>query len=186
MNSRLARGPPQAVDAPSAHPKPSSARLCRAATSTKSPYQPTVSHAHLMRRSPDTLSWHACLSRQGRSDHSHFAPLLTVLTEKQRYSPRSDNCASHPGKTNNSHSLFRVRPRAQQGAPPRPTPGLGLSFGLERRSPPRPTPTSASASAPGEGLRLARPRPQPRRSRRLARPRPRTDYATGDTSLPYS
>src|SRR5699024_3567907 len=61
-----------------------------------------------------------------------------------------------------SHGLSRVRPRAQQGAPPRPTPSLGLSLGLRRRSPSRPTlglglilglgrrspprPTSASAS----------------------------------------
>jgi hypothetical protein len=55
-DSRLDRGPPQAVGAPSARPKPSSAKLCRAVTSAKSPYQPTVSHAHLMRGSPDTLS----------------------------------------------------------------------------------------------------------------------------------
>jgi hypothetical protein len=38
-----------------------------------------------------------------------------------------------------SHGLSRVQPRAQQGTPPRPTPGLGLSLGL------------------GGGLRLARP-----------------------------
>jgi hypothetical protein len=52
-----------------------------------------------------------------------------------------------------SHDLPRVRPRAQQGALPRPTsglslgrrspprltPGLDLSLGLRRRSPPRPT-----------------------------------------------
>jgi hypothetical protein len=62
---------------------------------------------------------------------------------------------------------------------------------------------SASALALGEGLRLAQPRASAsasasggvtsspdlslglRRSLRLARPRPRTDYATGDTSLPY-
>jgi hypothetical protein len=54
-NSRLARGPPQAVGAPSARPKPSLGKLCRAATSAKSPYHPTVSHAHLMQGSPDTL-----------------------------------------------------------------------------------------------------------------------------------
>jgi hypothetical protein len=61
---------------------------------------------------------------------------------------------------------------------------------------------SASASASKEDLRLARPlasasasggvttSPEPslglRRSLRLARPGPRTDYATGDASLPYS
>jgi hypothetical protein len=58
----------------------------------------------------------------------------------------------------------------------------------------------ASALASGEGLRLARPQASAsegvttspdlslglRRSLRLARPGPRTDYATGDTSLPYS
>jgi hypothetical protein len=151
------------VGAPSACPKPCSGKLCRAATSAKSPYQPTVSHAHLMRA--DTLSRHARLSRQGRNDCSHFAPLLIVLTGKQHYSPRSDYCANHQGKTNDSKS--RPPPSsasAQQGAPPRPTSGLSLG----RRSPPRPT----------SGLGL-------RRSLRLARPRPRTDYATGDTSLPY-
>jgi hypothetical protein len=86
-----------------------------------------------------------------------------------------------------SHGLSRVQPRAQQGAPPRPTPGLGLSLGLERRSPPRPTPghglslglgrrspprpTSASTSggvttSPDLGLGL-------RRSHNLAQPRSR-------------
>jgi hypothetical protein len=63
---------------------------------------------------------------------------------------------------------------------------------------------SASASASEEDLRLARPQtsasasasggvttsPEPslglRRSLCLARAGPRTDYATGDTSLPYS
>jgi hypothetical protein len=61
----------------------------------------------------------------------------------------------------------------------------------------------ASASALGEGLRHARPQASTsapasggvtaspdlslglRRSLRLARPGPRTDYATGDASLPY-
>jgi hypothetical protein len=40
-----------------------------------------------------------------------------------------------------SHDLPRVRPWAQQGAPPRPTSGLGLSLslGLGRRPLPRPT-----------------------------------------------
>jgi hypothetical protein len=94
-----------------------------------------------------------CLSRQGRSDRSHFAPLLTDMTGKQRCSPRSGNYATTRVKL--SHDLPRVRPRAQQGALPRPssglslglgrrslprpTPGLGLSLSLRRRSPPRPT-----------------------------------------------
>jgi hypothetical protein len=121
-----------------------------------------------MRGSPDTLSWHACLSRQGRSDRSHFAPLLTVLTGKQRYSPRSGYCANHQGKTDNS-KLWPLpssasgatgssaspdpRPRPRGKVPSRPTSGLGHSLGLGRshilarpqprpqeKSPPRPTP----------------------------------------------
>jgi hypothetical protein len=106
------------------------------------------------------------ISQQGRSDRSHFALSLTDLTGKQRRLPRSDCCATHRGKTDNS----RVQPQAQQEAPPRPTLGLGLG----RRSLPRPTQASASASASGGiasspdlslGLGrnrvLARPRPWP-------------------------
>jgi hypothetical protein len=40
-----------------------------------------------MQGSPDTLSGHAFLSRQGRSERSHFAPPLTDLTGKQRRLP---------------------------------------------------------------------------------------------------
>jgi hypothetical protein len=108
-------------------------------------------------------------------------PLLTILTGKQHYSPCSDYCANHQGKTDDSKSRPppssasgatgssaspdlrpwprekvsaspdlrpqpqpqpwekvsaspdlrpRPQPRAQQGAPPRPTIGLGLSLGL--------------------------------------------------------
>jgi hypothetical protein len=77
-----------------------------------------------------------------------------------------------------SRDIPRVQPRAQHGAPPRPTSGLGLSLGLGRRSPPRPT--------PGLGLSLGlvrRSLPRPtsdlglrldlRRSHNLARPQPR-------------
>jgi hypothetical protein len=157
---------------------------------------PIVSHAHLMQGSPDTLSRHARLSWQGRSDRSHFAPLLIVLTGKQHYSTRSDYCANHQGKTNNSGS--RLLPSSASGATgsstspdprpqPRPQPREKVfaspdpNLGLGRRSPPRPTSASASGgvtTSPDIGLGL-------RRSRRLARPRPRTDYATRDTSLPY-
>jgi hypothetical protein len=63
-------------------------------------------------------------------------------------------------KIKRSHDLPRVWPRAQQGAPPRPTSGLGLILGLRRRSPPRPT--------PGLGLSLGL-----RRSHNLARAQPR-------------
>jgi hypothetical protein len=143
------------VGAPSARSKPSSGRLRREATLAKSPHQPTVSHAHLMRGSPDTLSLHARRSQQGRSDRSNFTLSLTDLTGKQRRSPRSDCCANHPGKADNS----RVQPRAQQEAPPRPTLGLGLG----RRSQPRPTPRlgfSLSLDL-GRNRVLARPRPRP-------------------------
>jgi hypothetical protein len=66
------------------------------------------------------------------------------------------------------HDLPRVQPRAQQGAPPRPTPGLGL----RRRSPPRPT--SGLGLSPGLGRRSP-PRPTSGlgRSHNLARPQPR-------------
>jgi hypothetical protein len=81
---------------------------------------------------------------------------------------------------------------------------MSHEFGLGRNRELRLARPQASASASEEDLRLARPQasavasasggvktsPEPslglRRSLRLARPRPRTDYATGDTSLPYS
>jgi hypothetical protein len=81
---------------------------------------------------------------------------------------------------------------------------ISHEFGLGRNKELRLTrpQASASASASEEDLRLARPQtsasasggvttpPEPslslRRSLCLARPGPRTDYATGDTSLPYS
>jgi hypothetical protein len=52
-DSRLARGPPQATDTPSARPRPS---LRQEATLAKSPQRPTVSQERLMQRWPDTLS----------------------------------------------------------------------------------------------------------------------------------
>jgi hypothetical protein len=115
-----------------------------------------------------------CLSRQGRSDRSHFT--LTDLTGKQRRSPRSDCCATRQSEAGNS----QVQPQAQQEAPPRLTLGLGLNLGLGRRTPPRPTPRlalslglggwSSPRPTPGLGLNLdlgrnrilARPRPRPR------------------------
>jgi hypothetical protein len=45
-----------ATGAPSNRPKPSSDRLHCEATLAKSPHQPTVSQAHSMQGSPDTLS----------------------------------------------------------------------------------------------------------------------------------
>jgi hypothetical protein len=159
------------VGAPSTHPKPSSGRLRCEATMAKSPYQPTVSHAHSMRRSPDTLSLHERLSRQGRSDRSHFALSLTDLTGKQCRSPRSYCYATHQGETDNS----RVQPRAQQEAPPLPTLGLGLG----RRSPPRPTPGLGLNLSLGRNRVLARPRPRSQEKSPPRRPWARTDRATG-------
>jgi hypothetical protein len=60
-----------------------------------------------------------------------------------------------------SHDLPRVRPRAQQGAPPRPTSGLHLSLGLGRRSPPRSTPGLGLGLGLGRSHNLARPQPWP-------------------------
>jgi hypothetical protein len=145
------------VGAPSARPKPSSGKLCRAATSAKSPYQPTVSHAHLMRGSLDTLSWHARLSRQGRSDRSYFAPLLIVLTGKQHYSPCFDYCANHQGKlTIVSHDLPRSSASCATGSSASPDP----------RPWPHPRPRKKVSASPDHG-----PRPQPR-PREKSPPRP--------------
>jgi hypothetical protein len=60
-----------------------------------------------------------------------------------------------------SHDLPRVWPRAQQGAPPRPTSGLGLSLGHGRRSPPRPTPGLGLSLGLGRSHNLARAQPRP-------------------------
>jgi hypothetical protein len=151
------------MSAPSARLKPSLGRLCRAATLAKSPYQLTVSRAHLMQGSPDTLSWHACLSRQGRSDRSHFTPLLTDLTGKQRRSPRSGYRANHQDETESRSPTSSASGATRSSA----SPDL------------RPRPRKKISASPEPSLDL-------RRSLCLARPGPRTDYATGDTSLPYS
>jgi hypothetical protein len=100
-----------------------------------------------MRGSPDTLSSHARLSRQGRSDRSHFAPLLTVLTGKQRYSPRSDYFANHQGKTDNSKS--RPPPSSASGA-------TGSSASPDPRPRLQPRPRKKVSASPDP-----RPRPQP-------------------------
>jgi hypothetical protein len=52
-DSRLARGPPQAADTPSTHPRPS---LRQEATLAGSPHRLTVSQKHLMQGPLDTLS----------------------------------------------------------------------------------------------------------------------------------
>jgi hypothetical protein len=152
------------VGTPSARPKPSLGKLCRAATSAKSPHQPTVSHAHLMRGLPDTLSLHARLSRQGRSDRRHFAPLLTVLTGKQHYSPRSDYCANHQGKAES-----RPPPSSASSA-------TGSSASPDPRLWPPPWPRKKVSASPDPG-----PRPQPR-SQEESQSRPTSASASGEVS----
>jgi hypothetical protein len=61
-------------------------------------------------------------------------------------------------KIKRSHDLPRVRPRAQQGALPRPISGPGLGHSLGRRSPPRPT----LGLGLGRSHNLARAQPRPR------------------------
>jgi hypothetical protein len=148
----------------------------------KSPYQPTVSHAQLMRGSPNTLSCHVCLSRQGRSDRSHFAPLLTDLTGKQRCSPRSGDCADHQGKTESrsptssasgatgSSASPDLRPRPQ----PRPREKISTSPDLRPRPQPRPQEKISASPDP-------RPQPQPR-PREESQPRPSPASASGEVS----
>jgi hypothetical protein len=102
---------------------------------------------------------------------------LTDLTGKQSRSPRSDCCASHPGKADSSKfSLGRNR-KLRLARPQASASGGGLRLARPQ--------DSASASASG-GIA---PSPDPglglRRSLRLARPWARTDRATGDTSSSY-
>jgi hypothetical protein len=61
-----------------------------------------------MEGSSDTLSGRALLSRQGRSDRSHFAAPLTDLTGKQRRLPCFDYCATRQGEADSN----QVQPRA--------------------------------------------------------------------------
>jgi hypothetical protein len=61
-----------------------------------------------MQGSPDSLSQRVSLSRQGRSDRSHFAPPLTARTGKQRRLRCSDCCATRQGEADSS----QVQPQA--------------------------------------------------------------------------
>jgi hypothetical protein len=98
-----------------------------------------------------------CLSWQGRNDRSHFAPLLIVLTGKQHYSPCSNYCANHQGKTNNSKS--RPLPSSASGA-------KGRSASPDPRPRPQPRPREKVPALPDLSLGLGR-------SHNLARPQPR-------------
>jgi hypothetical protein len=116
------------------------------------------------------------LSWQSRNDHSHFTPLLIVLTGKQHYSPRSDYCANHQGKTNNSKS--RPLPSSASSATgssaspdprprPQPRPREKVSASPDPRPRPQPRPREKVSASPdlslglGRSHNLARPRPQP-------------------------
>jgi hypothetical protein len=114
------------------------------------------------------IAWHLILTRAPQSARSKWPQSLCPLywpfwQENNTVHPAPDTVPTTRERlTTVSHGLSRVQPRAQQGAPPRPTPGLDLSLGLGRRSPPRltpglnrhlglrkrspPRPTSASAS----------------------------------------
>jgi hypothetical protein len=94
-----------------------------------------------------------CLSWQGRNDRSHFAPLLIVLTGKEHYSPCSDYCANHQGKTNNSES--RPLPSSASGAigssalpDPRPRPREKVFASPDPRPQPQPQPREKVSASP--------------------------------------
>jgi hypothetical protein len=114
------------------------------------------------------------LSRQGRNDRSHFAPLLIVLTGKQHYSPRSDYCANHQGKTNNSKS--RAPSSSASGA-------IGSYASPDLRSRPQPQPREKVSASPD-----LRPRPQPRPREKVSaspdpRPRPQPREVSASPGL---
>jgi hypothetical protein len=85
---RLARGPARAGFAVK---QPWPDRLANR------PYRRSIQCKDRLTPYPD-----AFLSRQGRSDRSHFAPPLTDLTGKQRRLPCSDCCATRQGEADNS------------------------------------------------------------------------------------
>jgi hypothetical protein len=142
---------------------------------------PTVSHAHLMWGSP--TSYPDTRASVGKVEMTAVTspPLLTVLTGKQYYSPRSDYCANHQGKANDSKS--RPPPSSASGATgssaspdlrPQPRPREKVSASLDPR--PRPRPWEKVSASPDLG-----PRPQPR-PREESQPRPTSASASGEIS----
>jgi hypothetical protein len=105
-----------------------------------------------------------CFSRQGRSDRSHFAPLLTDLTGKQRRSPRSGYCANHQDKMES-----RSPTSLASGA-------TGNSASPDLRPRPQPRPRKKISASPNP-----RPRPQPR-PREESQPRPSPASVSGEVS----
>jgi hypothetical protein len=97
----------------------------------------------------------------------HFAPSLTNLTGKQRYSPRSGYCANHQGKTSNNKSWPLLS--SASGA-------AGSSASSDLRPWPQPRPREEVSASPDP-----RPRPQPR-PREESQPRPTSASASGEVS----
>jgi hypothetical protein len=154
MNSRLARGPPQATSAPSTRQKPNSGRLRCEATLAKSPHQPTV---------PQSLR-----------------PFTDRPDRKTVPLPRSDCCATRQGEADNS----QVQPQAQQevsaspdpNARPQPRPRKEVSASPDPRARPQPRPRKVVSASPDP---RARPQPRPRED---SRPRPTPASASGEVS----
>jgi hypothetical protein len=104
---------------------------------------------------------------------------MTAVTSPLYWSFWQENNTIHPipttvpttrvKLTTVSHDIPRVQPRAQQGAPPRPTLGLGRrspprptpGLSLGRRSPPRPTSGLGLSLDLGRSHDLAWPQPRP-------------------------
>jgi hypothetical protein len=111
-----------------------------------------------MRGSPDTLSWHMCLSRQGQSDRSYFALSLTDLTGKQRRSPRSDCCAT--ARVRLTTAKFSLKRTGSSASPDlRPRPRKVVSASTDPRARPQPRPWKVVSASPNP---RARPQPRPR------------------------
>jgi hypothetical protein len=82
-------------------------------------------------------------------------PLLTDLTGKQRRSPRSDCCASHPGKADNKSRSPPSSASEATGSSASPDPRPRPQPRPREESRPRPTPASASgevSASPDLGL----------------------------------
>jgi hypothetical protein len=112
-------------------------------------------------------------------------PFLIVLTGKQHYSPRSDYCANHQGKTNGSKS--RPPPSSASGATgssalpdlrprPQPRPREKVSASPDPRPQPQPRPQEKVSASLDLG-----PRPVPR-PREESQPRPTSASASGEVS----
>jgi hypothetical protein len=122
-----------------------------------------------MQGSTDTLSCHALLSRQSRSDRSHFVAPLTDLTGKHRRCPAPT-----------AVPLDRVRLTAAKS-------GLGRHRKLRLAR----TQSSGSTSTPDDGLRLARPQGSdststPDEELCLARPQGSDSTSTPDDGLRFA